>query len=177
MMDAQPPTTAMRPRFPILLTVALLSAACSRRSDDTPRSAEVRTEAVPDDIRIQTTNAELDLALAGDTISAGLTPRALAKVRQETDTSTVHATGMGGSIERLVKSSVQSAVSSRVRFPVSAVKDVRYENGAIRFEWNERPTRLLDQTKVNDKPFLESFRPEDAQRFVDAVRARIRTAQ
>jgi hypothetical protein len=167
----------MRPRFPILLTLALLCGACSRHSDDAPPSGAVRAEAVPDDIRIQTTNAELDLALAGDTISAGLTPRALARVRQETDTATVHTTGVGGSIERMVKSSVQSAVSSRVRFPVSAVKDVRYENGAIRFEWNERPTRLLDQTKVNNKPFLESFPPEDAQRFVDAVRAKIRTAQ
>ena len=167
----------MRPRFPILLALVLLSGACSKRPDDAARPAVVRAEAVPDDIRIETTNAELDLALAGDTISAGLTPRALEKVRKETDTASVHATGVGGSIERLVKSTVQSAVSSRVRFPVSAVKDVRYENGAIRFEWNERPTRLLDQTKVNDKPFLESFRPDDAQRFVDAVRARIRTAQ
>jgi hypothetical protein len=30
---------------------------------------------------------------------------------------------------------------------------------------------------VNGKPFLESFRPEDAERFVGAVRARIRPAQ
>jgi hypothetical protein len=60
---------------------------------------------------------------------------------------------------------------------VSAVKDVRYTDGRIEFEWNERPTRLLDQTKVNGKPFLESFRPADAERFVAAVRAKIRPAQ
>jgi hypothetical protein len=60
---------------------------------------------------------------------------------------------------------------------VSAVKDVRYRDGAIEFERNERPTRLFDQTTVNGKPFLASFAPEDAERFVDAVRAKIRTAQ
>jgi hypothetical protein len=30
---------------------------------------------------------------------------------------------------------------------------------------------------VNGKAFLESFRPEDAERFAEAVRAKIRTAQ
>jgi hypothetical protein len=168
----------MRPRSLALFAALLVLAACSRDTKDNNRPASAAYAAgSPGDVRIETTSEELDLALVGDTISAGLAPRSLAKVRRETDTAAVHATGLGGSIERLVKSTVQSAVSNRVRFPLSSVKDVRYENGAIRFEWNERPTRLFEETKVNNKPFLESFRPEDAQRFVDAVRARIRPAQ
>jgi hypothetical protein len=163
-------------RQPAIVLAVLLLASCSRRQeDDRPFNAAPETSA--SDVSIQTTTGELDLALVGDTISAGLAPRALAKARQATDTARVSSTGLGGSIERLVKSTVQQAVGTRVAFPVSAVKDVRYENGRIEFEWNERPTRLLDQTKVNDKPFLESFRPEDAERFVAAVRARIRPAQ
>ena len=169
---------AMRAFTVCLLAAALLTAACSRhRDDDTREAAPASGDVSGGDVRIQTTSSELDLALVGDTISAGLAPRALAKVRQETDTASVHATGLSGSIERMVKSTVQSAVSSRVSFPVSAVRDVKYEDGAIKFEWNERPTRLFDQTKVNGKPFLESFRPDDAERFVQAVRAKIRMAQ
>jgi hypothetical protein len=152
-----------------------LVTSCSRDRDDERREGGPNGATANDDIRIQTTSTELDLALVGDTISAGLTPRALAKVHQETDTARVSGSGLGSSIERMVKTTVQSAVSSRVRFPVSAVKDVRYEDGAIRFEWHERPTQLLEQTKVNGKPFLESFAPDDARRFVDAVRARIPT--
>jgi len=160
------------------LATAFLVASCSRhRDEETPREAGTTSGVSGGDVRIQTTSSELDLALVGDTISAGLAPRALEKVRQETDTAGVGGSGLGPSIERMVKSTVQSAVSSRASFPVSAVQDVRYENGAIVFEWNERPTRLFEQTKVNGKPFLESFNPADAQRFVDAVRARSRISQ
>lgn len=157
---------------------ALLSTSCSRNRDDDQRRTDAsRGGTRQEDVRIQTANAELDLALTGDTISAGLAPGALAQAQRQTDTATVSGTGLGPSIERLVKQTVQSAVSTRVRFPVSAVKDVQYRNGAIEFEWHERSTRLFDQTKVNGKPFLESFSPEDAERFVRAVRRRIGTEQ
>jgi hypothetical protein len=161
-----------------VVLAALTLTACSRRQDESERGGDpTRRASAGGDVRIQTTSGQLDLAVVGDTISAGLAPSALAKARQETDSSTVHGTGLGGSIERMVKSTVRSAVSSRVSFPISAVKDVRYRDGAIEFEWNERPTRLFDQTTVNGKPFLASFAPDDAERFVDAVRAKIRTAQ
>lgn len=170
----------MRSATPGLLAAALLLASCSRHGDADRAAATTSSSSAspsaPGDIRIQTTANELDLALVGDTISAGLAPSALEKARQATDTARVTGTGIGGSIERLVKRSVQEGLSKRVAFPVSAVKDVRYQDGRIEFEWNERPTRLVDQTKVNGKPFLESFRPDDAQRFVDAVRARIHPA-
>jgi hypothetical protein len=167
--------SAMR-QSAVVLAAVLLLASCSRHRDE-DRTSSAGTGASATDVRIQTTRGELDLALVGDTISAGLAPAALAKARQATDTAHVNATGLGGSIERLVKSSVQQAVGTRVAFPVSVVKDVRYENGRIEFEWHERPTRLLEQTKIDDKPFLESFRPEDAERFVAAVRAKIRPEQ
>jgi surface antigen len=167
----------MRRLIVSLLALTLLAAGCSRQRDDDRGAEPSSGGSNAGGVRIQTTSAELDLALVGDTISAGLAPDALAKAREATDSAKVRATGLGGSIERMVKSTVQSAVSSRVSFPVSDVRDVRYEDGAIRFEWNHRPTRLFDQTKVNGKPFLESFSPDDAERFVQAVRARIRTAQ
>jgi hypothetical protein len=170
-------TPHMRPSIALVAT-ALLLIACSRRDTEEARggsAAPVASSA--GDVRIQTTSAQLDLALTGDTISAGLAPDALETARRATDSASVSGSGLGPSIERMVKSTVQSAVSSRVRFPVSAVKDVRYRNGAIEFEWNERPTRLFEQTKVNGKPFLESFAPGDAERFVRAVRARIGVAR
>ena len=176
-MMEHPHPTIMRASLAAVLTASLLMTSCSRHRDDEEGEAVARAGVTGGDVRIQTTSGELDMAMVGDTISAGLAPDALAKVRRETDTARVSSSGIGGSIERMVKSTVQSAVSSRVAFPVSAVKDVRYRDGAIEFEWNERPTRLFEQTKVNGKPFLASFAPQDAERFVDAVRARIRPAQ
>ena len=168
----------MRPLTIGLIATILATAACSHdRPEARSTSAPPAAGGVAGDVRIETDGAQLDLALTGDTISAGLAGTALAKAQHATDTAGVHATGLGGSIERMVKSTVRSAVAHRVSFPVSDVRDVRYEDGEIRFDWNHKPTGLFEQTKVNGKPFLASFRPEDAERFVDAVRARIRTAQ
>lgn len=164
----------MRASIAPLLALSLLLASCSRHRDDAERAELAASQG---DVRILTSGGELDLAIVGDTISAGLAPAALEKARQATDTARVNGTGLGGSIERMVKTTVQGAIASRVSFPVSAVKDVRYREGTIEFEWQGRPPMLLDKTKVNGKPFLASFDPDDAERFVAAVRGRIRPAQ
>jgi hypothetical protein len=163
-----------------LLVAALVLNACSRREreDERPESAlpsATSTVARDDgrDVRITTTGNEADLALIGDSISSGLSREALAKARQETDTSTVSGTGFSASVEKMVKSGVQAALGTRIVFPISALNDVYYEHGAIVFDWKKAPTVFV-KTSVNGKPMMESFRAEDAQRFVKAVQARKR---
>lgn len=175
----------MRTATSILCLLAILS--CSRRDREADQSAErsdagtsaaaaagAREGAAAGDVRIVSTGAEVDLALVGDTISSGLSQQALARARPEIDSSRVSGTGLGASIEKMVKGTVQSALGTRVAFPISALNDVRYESGRIVFDWKERPAIVFAKTSINGKPFLESFRPEDAQRFVSAVRARKR---
>lgn len=176
-----------RIRSVIALTALASLAACGRKDDDaenrpeTPITAQRRTASTPldslreGDIRIVSQDNGIDLALIGDTISTGLSPFALAKVRTETDTSKVSGTGFGASIEKMVKGSVSSAIATRVSFPISAVRDVRYEGGALKFDWVGKPPQVFGSAKVNGKPVLESFPPAEAQRFVDAVRARKRS--
>jgi hypothetical protein len=94
-------------------------------------------------------------------------------VRQETDTAKVSGSGFSASLEKMVKGTVASAVGTRVSFPVSALRDVRYADGAIVFEWTGKRPTMFDNTKVNNKKLLESFPPDDAQRFVTAVKARM----
>ncbi len=124
------------------------------------------------DIRIVTTNGGIDLALIGDSISSGLSPEAIRKVRQETDTMKVTGSGFGSQIEKMVKGSVQGAIGTRVSFPVSAVRAARYDGEKIVFEWSGEPRKIFDQTKIDGKPLLASFSPDDAKRFADAVNAR-----
>jgi hypothetical protein len=177
--------------FPLAIGGLLLAGACSRGSDDDARSAQSRDENSdtrvtmtrsassdralgPGDVRIVTTDGGIDLALIGDSISSGLSPSALAKVREETDTAKVSGGRFAGDIEKMVKGTVQSAVGTRVSFPISAVRDARYENGRIVFDWNGKSPGVFDNTRINRKSLLESFAPADAERFVDAVRARKR---
>jgi len=124
------------------------------------------------DVRIVTTNGGIDLALIGDSISTGLSPQTLRTVRTETDTTAVSGTGFGAQIEKMVKGTVQGAVGKRIAFPISEVREVRYDGEKLVFEWAGEPRKLLDNTKIDGKPLLASFTPEDARRFANAVNAR-----
>ena len=169
-----------------LVAVLALSQAvvgCSRQSDDaksTPLTVERRPATAPPDslragdVRIVTVDSGVDLALIGDSISAGLSATTVERVRRETDTAALNGTGFGASIERMVKSTVASAIGTRVSFPVSAVRDVRYEGGELKFDWVGKPVQVFAKSKSNGRPVMQSFRPDDAQRFVEAVRARKR---
>jgi len=173
-------------RSPIALAIVLIVGACSGRSHDAERSDTAQShvsvtmrapsaEPAPlgaGDVRIVTADSGIDLALIGDTISSGLSEHAIAKVRQETDTAAVKGTGFGADIEKLVKGTVQKAVGTRVAFPVSDVREVRYDGRAIVFEWAGKPPKMYGTAKVNGKPLMESFDPADAKRFADAVMAR-----
>jgi len=94
----------------------------------TPSMAPAEEESLAaGDVRIVTTNGGIDLALIGDSISSGLSPEALRKVREETDTAKVHGTGFGADIEKMVKGTVQGAVGKRMAFPLSEVRAARYD--------------------------------------------------
>jgi hypothetical protein len=175
----------------ILLTLGamIVASACSSSED---RSEKRARDEAPDggvtlskpntaigedtlgagDIRIVTTNGGIDLALIGDSISSGLSPEALRKVKRETDTARVTGSGFASQIEKMVKGSVQGAIGTRVSFPASAVREVRYDGEKLVFEWNGEPRRVFEQAKIDGKPLLASFSPDDAKRFADAVNAR-----
>src|SRR5689334_9837176 len=100
-----------------LLTIGALvvASACSSRSErnekrardeapdggvtlSKPNTAIHEDSLAAGDIRIVTTNGGMDLALIGDSISSGLSPQALVKVRREMDSSRVGGSGIGSQI-------------------------------------------------------------------------------
>lgn len=167
-----------------ILGALLTLPSCRSRADDEasvpvnvsrPSTAAAAVPMAPGDIRITSADSGVDLALIGDSISGGLSAYALAKVRRETDTNAVTGSGIGASIEKMVKGTVQSALGTRISVPVASVKDVRYDGERLVFDWNGKPPEHFGTAKVNNKDVMASFSPEDAQRFVVAVRARQRT--
>lgn len=169
-------------RFLLLLVLAA-SAACRHQDadDKVPMSMSRPSATAPadvplgaGDIRITSADGGVDLALIGDSISGGLSQTALAKVRRETDTNAVHGNDFGASIEKMVKGTVQSALGTRVSFPLSAVREVRYDGKRLVFDWAGKAQPGFGHVNVDNKDVLESFNPDDAQRFVIAVRARQR---
>ena len=173
----------MRPHAAVLLLGAIVGLASCRHDDDDvkvpvnlsrPAPALADVPLGPGDIRITSVDSGVDLAMIGDSISGGLSTSALAKVRRETDTNAVTGSGIGASIEKMVKGSVQSALRTRISVPVASVKDVRYDGQRLVFEWYGKPPANFGSAKVNNKDVMSSFSPEDAQRFAIAVRARQR---
>jgi len=168
----------------VVLPLALLLAAtaCSRSREEPPDASAVTSSpgaeaASPGEVRIITTSGQLDLALIGDSISSGLSPSSLAETRRGADTGMVTGSGLAATIERAVKGAVGGALNTRMSFALSDINDVRYEAGALKFDWRNERTRLFDNTSINGRPFLESFSPADAERFVQAVRARKRAGR
>lgn len=139
-----------------------------------PATATGEVPLAAGDMRITSADGGVDLALVGDSISGGLSHSALAKVRRETDTNAVHGNDFGASIEKMVKGTVQTALATRVTFPLSAVREVRYDGKRLIFDWAGKAQPGFGHVNVDNKDVLESFTPEDAQRFVIAVRARQR---
>jgi hypothetical protein len=153
----------------------LLVAACGRHeSSSDPGNVAHRDSAVklgPGDVQIVNEDSSVDMAVVGQQIIVRLSDKTMDKVRKETDTTKTDS-GFGGSIERMVKRTVQSALGQQFTYPLSDVRDAKYENGAIVLDVNGKQPRLLANTKFNGKKLLESFRPDDARRFVAAVNAK-----
>ena len=85
----------------------------------------VRSEAAvldtlaPGDMRIYNTDSTVDLVLKGNEILAGLSPKTIAKIQNELDTSAAGDTsGLGASISQIVKS-VAGAIGTHAAFPLS----------------------------------------------------------
>ena len=164
-------------RAALLLVVGLPALAGCRRDRGEPENARLsrRDSALvlgEGDVAIVNTDSSVEMAVIGQNIVVRLSEKAMAKLRQETDTATVRDSGLGGSIERLVKKTVQSALSQQITYPLADVRDARYENGEIKLDISGRQPRLFANMKVSGKRLTESFRPDDAERFVAAVNAR-----
>jgi hypothetical protein len=129
----------------------------------------------PNDLRVYSADSSVDLILMGDKILAGLSPITVAKVKSQLDNSASRDTsGIGGSISAMVKKSVAGAIGTHAVFPVADIRDIRYEDQQIVFDWKDGGKhQLFGNTNVNGHKASSSFRPEDAQRFIEAVRARM----
>ncbi len=85
-------------------------------------------------------------------------------------------------IGQMIKGVVKSTVTGAMRevfeksrgFPVSDLRSVDYDDGAIQFTYDHKPTWNFDHVNTDNEPLLEQFHPADAARFVGAVRSRMK---
>lgn len=127
------------------------------------------------DLRVYNRDSSVNLILQGDRILAGLSPQTVERVRRELESSTADDTGLGGSIAQIVKRSVAGSIGTHVVYPVRDIREIEYRDEQIVIVRKDGSTaRLLGSVKTGEQEAGKTFRPEDAQRFVEAVRARKR---
>jgi hypothetical protein len=117
---------------------------------------------------IRTTDGEVTLSLAHDTVSMGLSDSVLAVARQEMAKDTTQH-GLAGAFSGFIKKTVASALHSRVTYPVQDLESAKYENGRIVFAYRQKRQMAFEDVGQDKKKALASFAPADAQRFVAAV--------
>ena len=130
----------------------------------------------PGDLRIYNRDRTVDLVLQGDKILAGLSPEMVAKIRADmAKSSDKDTSGIGGLIASTVKQTVANTIGTHVSYPLSDIRDIRFEDGQLVAErMNGKETRLFGNTKVNGTEQAKTFDEAEAERFIQAVRARKR---
>src|SRR5262245_36316326 len=137
--------------------------------------APVADEAMaPGDLRIYNRDSSVDVVLQADRLLAGLSPKTVAKVQEKMKESQVKDTsGIGGLIASTVKQTVANAIGTHVAYPLSEIREIRYEDGQLIIEKVKGgETRLFGDAKVDEREVGKQFSEEDAQRLIDAVKAR-----
>lgn len=128
----------------------------------------------PGDIRIATTDSVIELGLVGDSLVAGFGAATREKIKRATDTATVTGSGLGASIERIVKSSVAGALDHEVHVPLTEISDVQYEDGLLVFYGRDGKRKDFIDRKGNDGR-SSRFSDADAQDFIAIFRAKTRS--
>lgn len=160
----------------LVLATALLTGACGGDDSNASFSSAEPIVLGEGDVRISNQQGAIDLMLVGDRIVVGFSDSLLAEIQAKTDTSQLESSGgVGASIERFVKSKVQGTLGKRIEYPVSDLRDVSYDGGRIRFEYQpDANFGMLENMETENVPLLASFSEEDSRRFVEAVRTRLR---
>jgi hypothetical protein len=166
----------------IALAVVLVAMWVQRRTPDRERLPRMQADAPivealgAGDLQIFNVDSTVDVMLKGDRILAGLSPKTVAKVREEIARSTSKdTTGLGASIAQMVKQQVADKIATRVVYDVRDIRDIRYENEKLVIEWKRGGEQeLFGSVKVDRDREAGRFRPEDARAFIDAVNARRR---
>ena len=166
----------------VLLAIVFVSGYfIHKRPTRSKHTMRVQTEVpppgalAPGDVRIYNRDSSVDLVLVGNNILAGLSPKTIAKVKDAVNEKTAgETTGFSGSIAQIVKSSVASAIGTHASYPLNEIRDIRYQDNTIVFDWkNGDEHQLFSNTKVDGEKVSRTFEREDAERFIAAVKDRM----
>lgn len=170
----------------VVIVAARLVAGDGRRSDRSERSERrerVRVERLrrdaPNpatvDVRIISIDGNVQLMLRGNEIYAGLSDETVQRIRTDLARERgADSSGMGAAIAGLVKKTVAENIGTHAVYNVHSIADVDVDDGRIIVTGHDgKRTALLGSIKTEGDKEGVRFSDDDAERFVEAVRARM----
>jgi hypothetical protein len=184
--ESAPADSSGSSSFSVSTSVSSDSAGGSSDDDDSAARGPIDQPDAADlsngDLSIKTRGGSLVMAIRHDSVLVAFSDSVRREIREGLKTSTKSSDAdssdaLGRMIEGIVKKSVSAGLSmvfDKARgFPIADLKDVRYDNNTIVFDYRTKPAISIVDVKEEDTPFLARFEPAEAQRFVSAVRARL----
>lgn len=150
-----------------LLTMALVAAlvGCDTGDVDMDFGDE---DLGPDVHSMVSTEGEVKMGLTDRYVYFGLSEEAVeearSEMRQETDKE-----GLEGLLGGVVEKTVGKALGFRAKYPVTAIEDIRWEDGEMVIDFAD-PDRRLGDFEVSDQPVTEAFAEDDVREFAEAFR-------
>lgn len=149
----------MSGRAAALLAVALLAGCGDSHDAEIDLGGE---ELGADRYAVLTDDGDVKMGLTDEYLYFSLSERAREEAREEMDAA-AQEEGVKGVFGGIVRKTVGRALDFRARFPVDEIRDVRWEDGAMRIEFEDPDRSLGDGFEVEDRPVTEAF-PETAVR-------------
>ncbi|NIP82272.1 MAG: hypothetical protein GWM90_24850 [Gemmatimonadetes bacterium] len=153
-------------RFLVALLIPLVGACGDRPDADMDFGGD---EIGPDRHAMLSEDGNVKMGLTDEFVYFALSERALeearAEMREEADKE-----GVEGFFGGVLEKTVGKALGFRAKYPVAEIRDIRWEDGAMRIDFMD-PDRSLDRSfRVDDEPVAEAFSEEDVRAFGDAFR-------
>lgn len=159
-----------------LLALALFAAllvSCTDTPDaadpDVPATTDVLEDGSQDRLAVHTRDGNIKLALTDETVYFWLSDTTMQRIEEEVARETEGLGSFAEDVADFVQKEVTKVVRDEMQFRIDEIRDIRYENGRLQFDFVD-PGYELPNISQEGEPVTGRFPPDEARRFVEAFR-------
>jgi hypothetical protein len=160
-----------------VIAMGITAGGCKKSQAAEGRPVERPVVERSDQIAITTHDGKVVLAL---TKSNAIAMRFSDSLRQHVDAQIAKdfakdkaESAFGRWVQRMTQNVVAKGMGLEFSIPVRDIEDARYEDGEIQFDYRSDRKLKFHSFKSDGRSPMTQFAPEDAERFVEAVREAI----
>ena len=153
----------------IAVALAAVLVGCGDSDNDVDFGGEDRG---PDLHAVVSEDGSVKMGLTMDYVYFALSDSARMEARREVEAD-VEGGGVSGFFSRMMSGVLGKALSFRAKYPVTEIRDIRWEDGRMRMEFTDPDRRIEEsiQMSENDEPITRMFGEEAVQEFGAVFRA------